>query len=73
MMEKKISLVQPGHVYRVWIMIAFGWALASRSTVAWPRWSDPLSTMTNTRGALARAGIAGPGGAHRLRHTAACS
>src|SRR5689334_5516333 len=35
----------------VWIMIAFGCALASRVTAAWPRWSEPLSTMTNTRGA----------------------
>src|SRR5437660_1716920 len=33
-------------------MIAFGCALASRVTAAWPRWSGPLSTMTKTRGAF---------------------
>ena len=34
----------------MWIMIAFGWASnpAGRCQ-AWPRWSEPLSTMPNTR------------------------
>ena len=32
--------------------MAFGCALASRPMAAWPRWSEPLSTMTKTRGAL---------------------
>ena len=35
----------------MWIMMAFGQASRSRLTAAWPRWSEPLSTMTNTRGA----------------------
>src|SRR5215831_282582 len=37
-------------------MIAFGCAWASRVTAAWPRWSEPLSTMTNTRGAFLYSG-----------------
>jgi hypothetical protein len=35
----------------VQIMMAFGQASCSRLTAAWPRWSEPLSAMTNTRGA----------------------
>ena len=31
--------------------MAFGQASRSRLTAAWPRWSEPLSTMTNTRDA----------------------
>ena len=38
-------------------MIALGWALARRPMAAWPRWSEPLSTMTNTRGALVYSGL----------------
>jgi len=53
-MEKMISAwLSQGACTGVWIMIAFGWALRSRSMAAWPRWSEPLSMMTNTRGALA--------------------
>ena len=39
-------------------MIAFGCALASRPIAAWPRWSDPLSTMMNTPGAFLYSGRA---------------
>ena len=48
--EKKIWFSQETCT-GAWIMIAFGWALRSGSIAAWPRWSEPLSTMTNTRSA----------------------
>src|ERR1035437_673808 len=52
MTEKKISIWFSQDAWTgVWIMIAFGWALRSRSMAALPRWSEPLSTMTNMRGA----------------------
>jgi MFS family permease len=51
MMEKKISRFSQDACTGVWIMMAFGWASRSRLIAAWPRWSEPLSTMTNTRGA----------------------
>src|SRR5215472_3794757 len=57
MTEKKISIWFSQEACRgVWIMIAFGCAWASRVTAAWPRWSEPLSTMTNTRGAFLYSG-----------------
>ena len=59
MTEKKISIwFSQDACTGVWIMIAFGWALASRLTAAWPRWSEPLSTMTKTRGAFLYSGRA---------------
>src|SRR5260370_1282277 len=52
MIEKNISTwLSQDACTGVWIMMAFGYARASRSMAAWPRWSEPLSTMTNTRDA----------------------
>jgi hypothetical protein len=43
MTEKKISIWFSHEACSgVWIMIAFGCALASRVMAAWPRWSEPL-------------------------------
>ena len=36
-----------------WISCAFGQAVTIRSAEAAPRWEDPLSTIQNTRSALA--------------------
>ena len=59
MMEKTISIwFSQEACTGVWIMIAFGCAVRSRSIAAWPRWSEPLSTMTNTRGAFLYSGRA---------------
>ena len=51
--EKKISTwFSQDACTGVWIMMAFGQARRSRRAAFLPRWSEPLSTMTNTRGAL---------------------
>jgi hypothetical protein len=51
-MEKKISAWFSQDAWTgVWIMIAFGQASRSRLMAAWPRWWEPLSAMTDTRGA----------------------
>jgi hypothetical protein len=53
MMEKKISIwFSQDACTGVWIMMAFGQARRSRRAAFWPRWPDPLSTMTSTRLAL---------------------
>src|SRR5258708_40198324 len=52
-MEKKISIWFSQDAWTgVWIMMAFGWAARSRRAAFLPRGSEPLSTRTNTRGAL---------------------
>ena len=51
--KENLDLVSQDACSGVWIMMAFGQALASRLMAALPRWSEPLSTITNTRGALA--------------------
>src|SRR5258708_3234259 len=51
-MEKIPSCVRQDAWTGVWIMLAFGRAARSRRAAFLPRWSEPLSTMTNTRGAL---------------------
>ena len=57
MTEKKISIwFSQDACTGVWIMMALGWARASRLMAAWPRWSEPLSTMGNTRGAFLYSG-----------------
>src|ERR1035441_10253989 len=69
MTEKKISIWFSQEAWMgVWIMMAFGQAAARRRMAAWPRWSEPLPAMTNTRGAFVysgrprdQAGRAGPG------------
>jgi hypothetical protein len=51
-MEKTISAWFSQEAWTgAWIMMAFGQASRSRLTAAWPRWSEPLPAMTNTRGA----------------------
>ena len=51
--EVDLYLVQPRCVDRVWIMIAFGKASVRRAAAVQPRWEEPLSTIQNTRRALA--------------------
>jgi hypothetical protein len=46
-----LDLVEPAAVDGVWTRIRFAQRPWRRSMDFWPRWSEPLSTIQNTRGA----------------------